>query len=316
MNLLYALGVVVSTVCVFIFSIHKFSRQVEVLAGDRFKSFLRRVTSTPFRGMLAGTVFTAIIQSSTATTVMLVGLVDAGAISFYNSLGVIFGANVGTVITSQLIVFNVIAVAPVFVLAGFILDKINISYKKYGKMIFYFGLVFLCLYFISIFLEPMKNDPVVLFAFSKISNPYIAAIAGLLVTAIFQSSSIVTGISIVLAGKGIISFDQAFGIILGANIGTTSTALLASSLMNLSAKKAAVAHFMFNLIGVLLFLPFVSRLGVFLKSIINDTDFAVANASLLFNVASAILALIFVKYFYRLVNIIVSHSPKIDMVEV
>lgn len=312
MELFHAFLVIIATVCVFLFAIHKFSRQVEHLAGPRFKDVVHKATDTPLKGTIVGTLFTAIIQSSTATTVMLVGLIDAGAISFFNSLGIIFGANIGTTITSQLVAFNVIAIAPVFVILGLVLEKVQSPYKKYGKIVFYFGLVFLCLMFISATIEPLKNNPQIVGLFSAISNIYVAVVVGVLITVLFQASALISGIAVVLVSQGVLNFDQAFGIILGANIGTTSTALIAASVMNLSAKKAAVAHFFFNFFGVLLCLVFIEPFR-FIADALTPGDapaLLVANAHMIFNIASALCALLLVRQFYKLVNATVAHFQK------
>lgn len=293
---------IIASVFLFLFAIQKFSKQIHGLVGEKMKKIIESATDTPIRGIFAGSILTAIVQSSTTVTVILIGLVDAGIISFYNSLGIVFGANIGTTITSQLVAFKIIYFAPYILILGFILERTNGKYQKYAKTIFYFGLVLLSLLFILMITEPLQKDPFVLEIFSNISNVYVAILAGLLATIVLQSSSVVSGIIILLVSQDLFDFNQAFGIILGANIGTTSTALIASSVMNSSAKKTALAHFLFNFIGVMVFIPFIGVFSSFMKILELSIEKEVALAYFIFNLANALLFLIFLDYFYRLIN--------------
>lgn len=296
---------IVTSLCVFVFALQKFSRQIQYAAGDKMREILHSLTSTPLRGTMIGTVFTALLQSSTATTVITVGLVDAGLISFTSSLGVIFGANIGSTVTTQLIALNLAAIAPIILIAGFILERVKIGWQKYGRALFYFGLVFFSLSVMVMFIEPMKDNPILLSMLASISSISEAIFLGFLFTAILQSSGVVSGISIILVSQGLLSFDQAIGIILGANVGTTVTALIASLPLHTNARRAAVAHFLFNTIGVLIMLPFLRPIIDFIQYIDGATAQEVANFHVLFNVVSALLFLLFIKPFARLVELIV-----------
>ncbi len=295
----------IAVVLLFLFSIGKFSRQVQIVSGDKLKSILADVTATPLKGTVIGAILTSIIQSSTATTVMLVGLVNAGLVSFYNSLGIVFGANIGTTITSQLLAFNFEALAPLFVVAGFIIDKIENRWKRYGKSLFYFGLVFLCFALIEIIAAPFQSNQTILNILEQIDGLTYAILAGAVLSTVFQSSTVTTGIVITLAVQGLLSLEQSFGIVLGANIGTTSTALIASLVMDRAAKQTAVAHFLFNVIGVVIIIPlFVPFLG-FVGNLSDGIASRIANAHLIFNLASAAIFLVFIKSFSSLVRLIV-----------
>jgi phosphate:Na+ symporter len=302
MDIIYTFALVLGVVFLFLFSIRKFSNQVSRVAGDKFKTTMETFTKTPWRGIALGAAVTAILQSSTATTVLLVGLVDAGTISFFNSLGVIFGANIGTTITSQLVAFNILKIAPYILIIGFFVDRTNSRWKKYGKSIFYFGLVFFCLALIAELIQPLSNDPRILTFFSSISNIFIAILVGVFLTVFFQSSTAVAGIVILLVAQGVLNFDQAFGIILGSNIGTTSTALIASSIMGKQARRTAVAHFLFNLVGVIIFLPFFDLFVSLIKLIDGSVAREVANAHLLFNLVNTVVFLAVLKPFSRLIS--------------
>ena len=288
---------VVALVLIFIFSITKFSRQIERVTDGKFKILLKRLTSNPLLGTITGTAVTSVWQSSTATTVMTVGLVNAGVITFYESLGVIFGANIGTTITSQLIALNVTAIAPFIIILGFLVLKFGGRYNIYGKSVFYFGLVFFCISLITQVVAPLTGNAEILNALAKIQSIPAAILAGVLITTIFQSSSVTSGLILALAVSGLVDFQQGVGLMLGANIGTTSTALLAAIPMEIEAKKAALAHFIFNVIGVVAVLPFLGVLTGWVRSFGGTTAQQIANMHLLFNVMATIVFLIFIHQF-------------------
>jgi len=296
---------IITSLCVFVFALQKFSRQMQYAAGDRMRSILHSLTSTPLRGTFIGTLFTALIQSSTATTVITVGLVDAGLISFTSSLGVIFGANIGSTVTTQLIALNLAAIAPALLIIGFVLERLKVGWQKHGRAIFYFGLVFFSLAIMVMFIEPLRDNPALLALLGKISSTGIAILAGIVTTAVLQSSGVVSGLSIVLVSTGLLSFDQAIGIVLGANVGTTVTALIASIPLHTNARRAAVAHFLFNTLGLIIFLPFLGPVTELIKYIDGPTAQEVANLHVLFNVISVVVFLIFIKPFARLVELLV-----------
>jgi len=296
---------IITSLCVFVFALQKFSRQIQYAAGDKIREILHSLTSTPLRGTFIGALFTALIQSSTATTVITIGLVDAGLISFTSSLGVIFGANIGTTVTTQLIALKLTALAPVILVTGFILERIKVKWQKYGRVLFYFGLVFFSLAVLLLFIDPIRENPDLIGLLSSISNIWVAILAGLVVTAVVQSSSVVSGLVVILVSTGLLTFDQAIGIILGANIGTTATGLIASIPLHLNAKRAAVAHFLFNLIGVIIIMPFLGILADLARLFDGSAAQLVANAHLLFNIIITLIFLAFIKPFARIVELIV-----------
>lgn len=293
---------VIALVLIFIFSINKFSKQIERVAGNQFKILLKRLTKNPIIGTLTGTAVTSIIQSSTATTVMTVGLVNAGIITFYESLSIVFGANIGTTITSQLIAFNVTAIAPFIIIFGFLLLKFGKKYSIYGKSVFYFGLVFFCISLITQVVAPLTSNPDILNTIAKITSIPIAIVVGIIITTIFQSSSVTGGLILALSISGLISLPQGIGLMLGANVGTTSTALLAAIPMEIEAKKTALAHFMFNVIGVIIIYPFLPILLDLIVKLGGNTTQQIANMHLLFNVLSTVIFLIFIKQFFVVIN--------------
>jgi len=293
---------IISVVILFLFSIRKFSEEVQKVSGKRFKDFLKKLTRTPLRGTFIGAFVTSIVQSSSATTVILVGLVSAGLISFRNSLGVIFGANIGTTITSQLIALNLTSIAPFFIILGFLIELFGRKFKLLGRPIFYFGLVFFSLSLISTYMEPLASNPYFISFLSSTSNILIAIFLGFLFTFFVQSSSITSGLAVVLVGGGLLNFTQAIGIIFGANIGTTTTAIFSSWGLNKEAKKTALAHFLFNILGVLMFLPFLFQFENLVTALGGSAQQQVANAHLIFNLVSAGIFLIFISPFEKLVE--------------
>ena len=292
---------IIPGIVLFLYGIEQFSHEVQLAAGDYFRNLIQRVTKTPVRGTVAGAIVTSIVQSSTATTVITVGLVNAGIIPFAASLGIIFGANVGATLTSQLVALNLTAFAPVFILAGFVIGIIPGRYRIFGRPIFYFGLVFFSLTLISAVMEPYRTDPQLIGLVGMMDTVFLQIAFGFIITNIFQSSSVTTGLVVIMSQNGLISIGAAIPIILGANLGTPTTALLVSLRMNTSAKRTAVAHFLFSFLGVLMFLPFLSPFTGFIMALGGGAGQQAANAHVLFNVTCCIIFLVFFKPFKELV---------------
>ncbi|MFH1785994.1 MAG: Na/Pi cotransporter family protein [Candidatus Micrarchaeota archaeon] len=293
---------IVPGLILFLYGIDHFSKEIQRVAGERFRSVLGKLTKHPLGGTTLGAIVTAIIQSSTATTVIAVGLVDAGTISFAQSLGIMFGANIGTTVTAQLVAFKLTIFAPFFILLGFVISLFGGRYKFLGKPIFYFGLVFFSLALISEAIIPFKDNPEFLSMFSHLSNVFVAIFVGIIATLILQSSSVTTGIVVLLAGTGLLTLGQGIPVILGANIGTTATSLLAASRMDLHARRASIAHFLFNVGGVLIFLPFITIFTSFVEGIGGNLAQQVANAHLIFNLSAATIFLLMLNHFKLLIE--------------
>lgn len=292
---------IIPGIILFLYGIEQFSREVQLAAGEYLRNIIQRLTQTPVRGAVAGALVTAVVQSSTATTVITVGLVNAGTLSFAASLGIIFGANLGTTLTSQLVALNLTAFAPIFILIGFVIGIIPGRYRIFGRPIFYFGLVFFSLSLISSVMVPYRTDPQLIALVAKMDTVFLQIAFGFLITNIFQSSSVTTGLVVVMSQNGLIMPEVAFPILLGANLGTPTTALLVSARMNTSAKRAAVAHFLFNFLGVLMFLPVLGLFTNLIISLGGDAGQQAANAHLIFNMTCCIVFLILIGPFSRLV---------------
>ncbi len=282
---------------IFIYGIGHLSHEIQQVAGRRFKKLLARMTKNPFYGVVLGTGATSILQSSSATTLIAVSLVNAGALTLEQSLGIIFGANIGTTITSQLVALKLTTYAPLFLVLGFLIGIFGRHYKFLGKAIFYFGLVFFALHLVGQAVDPIKNDPLVIDFFSNLKSPLIGIVVGFVFTVLLQSSSVTSGIAVLLGVQGLLGPATAIPIIFGANIGTTTMTVLASVGMEPAARRSAFAHMLFNVAGVLIALPLLPFLLKLLTWIGGGIGQQIANGHIIFNIGTAIIFLILIKPF-------------------
>lgn len=297
-------------IILFLYGIEQFSHEILKVSGEQFRRLIKKLTKSPRRGLISGAIVTSIIQSSTATTIITLGLVNAGALSFSQSLGIIFGANIGTAVTAQLIALKITFFAPFLIILGFLISLMGGKYKFIGKPLFYFGLVFFSLNLISSSVIFLKDAPEILILFDYLSNVFIAVGIGVILSILFQSSSVTTGLAIVFTLNGIISFEQALPLVLGSNIGTTITSLLASRTMDLFSKRAAMAHFLFNVLGVLIILPLLPLFIDLINYLGGAPAIKVANAHLFFNLGAGIFFVLIVKYFQMLIEFLVKGDDK------
>lgn len=297
-----------TAVVLFVFGLQHFSAEIERISGENFRRFISQATRIPVVGVLIGAAVTAIIQSSSATSVIAISLVNAGVLSFKNSVGIVFGSNVGTTVTAQLVAFKLTAFAPLFIIAGFFLSLTRSRLTIFGKSIFYFGFVFFSLNLISSSLEPLKESETLVSYLVETQNPFLAILVGGLFTAVLQSSSVTTGLAIIFAQQGLLSLENAVPLIMGANIGTTATALIAMYNMDLAAKKTALSHFLFNVGGVVLFLPPLLIFGDALNRIDTTPAVALANIHLVFNLVSCLLFLALIRPFTHLVEALIGEG--------
>ena len=258
----------------FLFGMKTMSDAIERTAGAKLRPILEKFTSNKFLGLIVGAVFTALVQSSSACTSMVVSFVDSGLMNLYQAVGVIMGANIGTTITSQLVSFNLEQFAPIFLAVGVIMymfikkTKIN----RFGEIIVGFGVLFLGISIMGDAVNPLKESAAVQHMFASLSNPILALLIGWLVTAIIQSSSVTVSIIVVLASKGM--FNQnlliCLYIILGCNMGACMTALLTSLSGKKDAKRAAMIHFLFNLTGSVIMFALLSIFGGWIQHLLYD----------------------------------------------
>jgi phosphate:Na+ symporter len=271
----------------FLYGMFILSDGLQKVAGDKLKRTMELFTKSPLRGVATGATFTAIIQSSSVTTVTLLGLINAGLVTLSQSVGVILGADIGTTITAQLVAFKIGAFALPIVAVGFVISVTAKSNKvKYvGEAILGFGILFLGMNFMSAGVKPLKTSATVmglLVDFGK--TPFLGILAGAIFTAVIQSSSATSGLVIAMSMQGLLNLEAAIALMLGANIGTCATALLASIGATISAKRAAIIHLFFKVFGVLIIFlpfPFFVRLASMTASSLPRQ---IANAHTLFNV--------------------------------
>ena len=303
----------------FLFGMQMMSDGLERVAGDRMRSITEFFTKNRFIGMLVGIVITAIIQSSSATTVMVVSFVNSGLMTLFQSAGVILGANIGTTITGQLIAFNLSDIAPLFVITGVLMfmfsKKENI--KKIGSVVLGFGILFMGLSTMSSAMGGLKDSPVVISWLKSMSNPFLAVLVGFIVTAVLQSSSATVGILILLATQGLIDVSICFFVILGCNIGSCVSALLASISGNKDAKRTAWIHFLFNIIGsiiIFVILTFaLDPITAFITKISGvNPGRMVANAHSLIKIAEVIILFPFMDFVVKMTYKIVPGEDKKD----
>ena len=289
---------------------------LENAAGEGLKSILEKLTSNKYIGVLVGALVTAIIQSSSATTVMVVSFVNAGLMNLFQATGVIMGANIGTTITAQMVSFDLDAIAPLFIGAGAIIMLIakKKRVRDIASIALGFGILFMGMGVMSDAMKPIAEASWFKeFVMVVADKSILGLIAGLGMTAVVQSSSATTGILVALATTGAIDMHLAFPVILGCNIGTCVTAILASLGANRTAKKAALIHLLFNSIGALIFLPFIDPFIRLVEST-DPTSVArqVANAHTIFNITVTVLLLPLSEYLVKIVNKILPGDTEIE----
>ena len=290
----------------FLYGMKLMSDGLENIAGEKLKSILEKITSNKIMGVLVGTIVTAIIQSSSAITVMVVSFVNAGLMTLGQATGVILGSNIGTTITAQMVSLNLEVIAPIFIGIGAIVIVVtkNKRVKDLAYIALGFGVLFMGMGLMSSSLKPVSE----LAIFNKFillvgKNSILGVLIGILITAILQSSSATTGILVALAVSGNLDMSVAFPIILGCNIGTCITAILAGLTANRIAKKAALLHLFFNIFGTILFLPFSDKVVMIVQYLTPDNVARqVANSHTIFNVVITLFILPISKYFVKLVN--------------
>ncbi|MCK4319728.1 Na/Pi cotransporter family protein [Candidatus Micrarchaeota archaeon] len=309
-ELIQLLFIPASALILFIYGIDHLSRELRRIAGQELRGIIGKIASNRWAGAFVGAILTAVIQSSTATTTITVGLVSAGILTFTQALGVIAGANIGTTITGQLVAFDLTNIAPIFITLGFLISIFGGKFRIIGKPFFYFGLVLFSLALLSQAVDPFKNEPWLVSLFTYLDNPFIGLLAGILITILFQSSSVTTGMIVLLGSQGLLSLLQAIPILLGTNLGTTSTTILISYNKDLFAKRTAIGHLIFNLGGVLLLLPFIFPFADFVASLGGELGNQVANAHTIFNVGTAFLFLLLIRPASRIIEKIVPGKEK------
>ena len=295
----------------FLFGMELMSDSIEKVAGARLRRILEIFTTNRFMGMIVGIIFTGIIQSSSACTVMVVSFVNSGLMNLYQAAGVILGANIGTTITSQLVSFNLSKIAPLILLVGVVVMMFTKKEKvrKVAEVVVGFGILFVGLSTMSQAMANMKNEPQVVNLLMSLKNPFLATLMGFALTAIIQSSSVTVSIVLLLANQDLLPLPITLYIILGCNIGACATAMLASMTGKKDAKRAALIHLLFNIIGtVIIYIAlFVAgdQIVELIKSISADNGRFVANANTLIKIAQVIMLFPFTGWLVKMTYLIV-----------
>ena len=287
----------------FLYGMSKMSDGMKKAAGNRMRNILAALTKNRVIALIVGAFVTMIIQSSSATTVMLVSFVQAQLMSYAQALGVIMGANIGTTITAQLVAFKLTDYALGMITVGFIMTMFSKreTFKHFGEALLGFGILFFGMYLMSDAMKPLRDYQPFQDLMIGLENPWFGLLIGALFTGLIQSSSAFTGIVITLAMNGLITLEAGIPLILGANVGTCITAGLASIGTIRDAKRVAIAHVLFNIGGVLIFIWFIPYLADFVRTLSSDTPRQIANAHTIFNITVGIVFLPFTTLLAKLV---------------
>ena len=300
----------------FLYGMQMMSGGLEAAAGNRMKQILEKLTANRFLGVAVGTIITMLIQSSSATTVMVVGFINSGMMTLQQAVWIIMGANIGTTVTGQLIALDIGALAPAFAFA--FLGVVMVVFLKsprvhhFGQIIAGLGVLFIGMDMMSSSMMPLRESEAFISLMTRFSNPLLGILAGAAFTAVIQSSSASVGILQTLADNGLIGLSGAVYVLFGQNIGTCITAVLASIGTNRSAKRATIIHLMFNIIGTVLFtvICMATPLTAFIESLTPSRPAAqIANMHTLFNIATTLILLPFGTYLAALAKKILPELP-------
>ncbi len=303
---------------IFLFGMDSSSEGLQKVAGDKMRVILGKLTNKPVMGVIVGMLTTAAIQSSSATTVMIIGFVSSTLMTLKQSIGVIYGSNIGTTLTVQLIAFNISDYAPLLIALGFFTSIIfgskSQGVKFMGQIIFGFGLIFFGMGLMSDAMNPLRSVPAFTDLLTSIGEkPLLGLTVATVFTGIIQSSGAAIGISIALATQGILTLKAAIVIAFGANIGTTMTAVLGSIGSGRDGKRVALIHFLFNFLGVMIFFPFLTPFAEFIKKFTDSVEpgnisRAIANAHMFFNGINTLIFLPFIGLMERSVRYLIKDT--------
>lgn len=291
-------------VALFLFGMLRLSEEVQrYFSGTRVRGYFKFAVERPIFGLLTGAAATILFQSSTATSVLVVGMVSAGLMSFYRSLGIILGADIGTTFTVQLVVWKITDISPAFVIIGGALwfsgrDR----WKSIGEGIFYFGLIFFGLNIVSAAAAPLRDHAAIVEFLRQAHNPFVGLAAGLLFASIIHSSAIPISILVILAQQGLMTLENALPIVFGANVGTAVTALMAGWVANVNGKRSALSHFLFKFFGTVICLAGLPLLVRAITAASSDPAQQIALGHLLFNVAIVAVFIFLLRPFSYLVE--------------
>jgi phosphate:Na+ symporter len=287
--------VIIAAIMLFIYGLQSLSKEIEAFGKETLSQWINKVTRFPLGGFFLGAGVTAVVQSSTLVSSLTVTLASSSVISLRDSLLIVLGTNIGNTSTAWIASFQSAILGPIFIVLGTLISMIPAKISVAGKPIFYFGFIFFSLSFIGQAMAPLRTDPMLIELLTKAQHPIMGILYGIVITVIIQSSSVVVGLVVVLMGQGILTLDAAIPIVVGANIGTTSTALLVSLRLAPMAKLVAMSASTFNLLGVLITYPFFGYLSSFAKSFTTDPALQVAAAFTISNTYVSVFFLLILK---------------------
>ena len=301
----------------FLYGMQMMSSNLEAIAGERLKEWLQKLTANRFVGVIVGAVITAIIQSSSATTVMVVGFVNSGLMNLNQAVWIIMGANIGTTITGQLVALDIDLIAPLIAFLGvfLIMFSKNNKVQHFGNIIAGLGVLFIGMGMMSDAMVPLRDNEAFVSLLTSFSNPFLGILFGAVFTAIIQSSSASVGILQALATSGVVDLHSAVYVLFGQNIGTCITALIASIGTNRNAKRTTLIHFMFNFIGTIIFVLICMNTGFvdFMMAAMANPAAQIANVHTIFNITTTILLLPAGNYLAKLaIMILPDKEEKLD----
>ena len=282
----------------FLYGMEMMSDSMKMTAGNSMRVILEKLTSNKFLAVFVGAFVTMVIQSSSATTVMLVSFVNSGLLNFAQALGVILGSNIGSTVTAQIVAFKVTDYALLLIAFGAMMSLFSKkeTVKNLGFVILGFGLLFYGMKVMSDTMKPLRTDPTFNSILTSFENPFLGIMAGAIFTALVQSSSATTGIVITLASGGSITLEAGIPLIFGANIGTCVTALLAGLNASRDAKRVAIGHVTFNFLGVLLFCFWIPTFSEIVVKTSDNIPRQIANAHTIFNIMATVIFIPFTGY--------------------
>jgi phosphate:Na+ symporter len=308
----------------FLYGMEKMTDGLKAAAGKQMNTLLAKLTGNPVLGAITGAIVTAVIQSSSVTTVLVVGFVSAGLMTLVQSVGVIFGANVGTTVTAQIVAFNTTALAFPLIAIGFLMTfvwKQGVA-RHYGAMLMGLGLIFYGMAAMGAAMSPLRTHAGFAELLQSLQNPFLGMLAGAVFTALVQSSSATIGLAVVMATQGLLSLPAGIAILFGAKIGTGITAVLAAIGKPQDAKRAAVVHVLFNVVGALIWLPFIPQIAWVAEMVSPVADHLqgverlaeevprqIANAATIWATANTVMFLPFAALFAKLATKIIPDRP-------
>ena len=308
----------------FLYGMEKMTDGLKAAAGQQMNALLAKLTGNAVLGAITGAIVTAVIQSSSVTTVLVVGFVSAGIMTLVQSVGVIFGANVGTTVTAQIVAFNTTALAYPLIAIGFFMSFVwkQGVVRHYGAMLMGLGLIFYGMAAMGSAMAPLRTHEGFAELLQSLKNPVLGMLAGALFTALVQSSSATIGLSVVMATQGLLSLPAGIAILFGAKIGTGITAILAAIGKPRDAKRAAAVHVLFNVLGAVIWLPFIAQLAGLAETVspvaahlegvdrlAEEGPRQIANAATIWATANTLLFLPFAGLFAKMAIKIIPDRP-------